>query len=180
MGSCVANNSALRWCRIRPMYGWVRVFIRDGIILFFAGIFTMTVADVPDASPPSPPFCEADWRQILSFFLVLSAAIAIVEALNSLAWSVSRRRKTDSMFPQTDRETTTGIDPLVPVGWAGAALGLGLLFLTYLLHGPSPCKPAILDSRYLAGAFTLGYGLVALTTAGLDIAWQYANRSKSS
>ena len=88
-------------------------------------------------------------------------------------------RKSDSSFPQTDRDMIAGVDLLFPLGWGGAALGTGLLFLSRMLYGPSPCKPAKLDIRYFASAFTLGYGLVALTAVGLDIALKYTNSSKS-
>jgi len=168
-------------CRIRPMYGWPRVLVRDGIVLFFVGVLTMTVTDTPDDGLAPPPCGNSDWQQILSFFLALSVAIVIAEGLNWLAWSVSRymRRKSDSSFPQTDRDMVAGVDLLFPLGWGGAVLGAGLLFLSHMLYGPSPCKPAKLDIRYLAAAFTLGYGLLVVTAVGLDIALKYTNRSKS-
>jgi hypothetical protein len=163
------------------MYAWPRVLVRDGIVLLFVGVFTMIVTDTPDEGLGPPPCGNSDWQQILSFSLALSAAIVIVEGLNWLGWSVSRcmRRRSDPSFPHTDRDMIAGVDLLFPLGWGGATLGTGLLFLSHMLYGPSPCKPAKLDIRYLAGAFTLSYGLLVVTAVGLDIALKYTNRSKS-
>jgi hypothetical protein len=75
------------------MYGWPRVLVRDGIVLFFAGLFTMAETDVSESALPLPP------------------------------------------------------------------LNLG--------------------GSYVAGALALGYGLVVVTAAGVDIVGNYSNRAKS-
>jgi hypothetical protein len=74
------------------MYGWPRVLVRDGIVLFFAGLFTMAETDVPESAPPVRPPCgHTDWRQILSFLLALSVAIVLIEALNLSAFHINRK-----------------------------------------------------------------------------------------
>ena len=63
------------------MYGWLRVLVRDGIVLLFVEVFTMIVTETPDDGLAPPPCGNSDWQQILSFFLALSAGIVIAEGL---------------------------------------------------------------------------------------------------
>jgi hypothetical protein len=156
-------------------YGWSRILFRDAMVLLAVALFTFTAVDGGDSPLPPPACSNAGWQEIVPFFLVLSAAIALIEGLNWLSWFMSRNLPIRGVFirSQTQPEPTTGVDLLVPDGWIGAVLGFGLLFLTYRLHGPSPCKPNLGNPRvYLAGAFTLGYGLLVLAEVGLNVAWR--------
>ena len=155
------------------MYSWLRILVPDGIVTFFAGLFTLVETDVPESAVPLPPPCgHTDWQQILSFLVALLAAITVIEALNWSAWHINRkiRRKVDG-------EMSVRVDLLIPGGWFGLALGLCLLLA--FGYGLGPCKPVNLDGRYIEGALALGYGLLVVTAAGLDIIEKYANRAKS-
>jgi hypothetical protein len=157
------------------MYGWPRVLVRDSIVLFFAGLFTMIETDVPESAPPVRPPCgHTDWRQILSFLLALSVAIVLIEALNLSAFHINRKIRRS-----VDGNMAAGVDLLFPGGWFGLALGSFFLLLAFRLHGLSPCKPVNLGGSYVASALALGYGLVVVTAAGVDIVGNYSNRAKS-
>jgi hypothetical protein len=155
-------------------YDWPRVLFRDGMVLVFVALLTLSTVGGFDSDLPRPPCSYAGWREILPFFLVLSAAVALVEGLNWVTWLISRNlpMRGDSIRLQTQLDPTSGFDLLVPAGWIGVVMSFGLLFLTYRLHAPNPCRPPDFGNPevYLAGAFTLGYGLLILFETGFDVA----------
>jgi hypothetical protein len=169
-------------------YGWPAIFARDGTVLLFAAAFTFLATDNTRDSgfyvPLQPPCSNAGWHEVLSFFLVLSLSIALLEGLNWVGWLVKRNRvlRSDPIVSQTEIDPIYGIDMLLPRGWIGLALGLGLLLTAYGLHGPSPCVPAAYSTtpgRYIAGALALAYGLLLLTQTCFDLAWKFTSaRSK--
>jgi hypothetical protein len=169
-------------------YGWPAIFVRDGAVLLLTGVLTFVAVDNTDFvgryNQPPTHCSNASWQEILSFFLVLSLSIAFVEGLNWVGWLVKRNLvlRSDSVDSQTEIDPIYGIDMLLPKGWIGLSLCLGLLFTAYGLHGPSPCVPAAYNTtpgHYFAGALALAYGLLLLCQACLDLAWKFSTaRSK--
>ncbi len=166
-------------------YGWPRVFVRDGAVLFLAGAYILLATDNARDYPATyiplqPPCSNAGWHEFLSFLLGLGLAIAFVECLNWVGWRLKRnlaKRSTSNMSP-LEPNPLEGIDLLLPDGWLGLLLGTIFLWIAvYRLHGPNPCVPATYGSTpggYLAGALTLAYALLALTQACFDLAWKFS------
>jgi hypothetical protein len=163
-------------------YGWPVVFVRDGAVLLLTGVLTIVAVDNTDFygryDQPPTSCSNASWQEILSFFLVLSLAVAFVEGLNWVGWRIKRNLvlRSDSGDPQTKRDALNGIDMFLPNGWIGLAWSLALLLTAYGLHGPSLCVPAayrITPGRYIAGTLTLAYGLLVLTQSCFDFAWKF-------
>ena len=164
-------------------YGWPAVFVRDGAVLTVAGAFTFLATDNTRQSefyiPLQPPCSNAGWKEILSFFLVLSLSIAFVEGVNWLGWRIKMNRafRSESDVSWTEINSLSAIDMLLPNGWIGLALGIALLLTVYVLHGPSPCVSAALSTtpgRYLVGALSLAYGLLLLTQVCFALAWKFS------
>ncbi len=166
-------------------YSWSGVFIRDGAVLILTSVLTFVAVDNSDFygrySQPPTSCSNASRQEILSFFLVLSLAIALVEGLNWVGWFVKRNLalRSNSGVSQPVLDPLYGVDMLLPKGWMGLVSGVALLLAAYGLHGPSPCVPAAygtIPGRYFAGALTLAYGLLVLTQACLDFAWEFSRK----
>jgi hypothetical protein len=156
------------------IHSWPGVFVRDGAVLLLTGVLTFVAVDNSDFygryNQPPTSCSNASWQEILSFFLVLTLAIAFVEGLNWVGWLVKRSLalRSNSGVSRPELDPLYGIDMFLPKGWMGLAFGLALLLAAYELHGPSPCAPAAYSTtpgRYFAGALTLAYGLLVLTQA---------------
>jgi len=105
-------------------------------------------------------------------------AMAFVEGLNWFGWLVKRNLalRSNSVVSRPELDPLDGIDLFFPDAWSGLVLGVGLLFVAYRLHAPSPCASATYSStpgRYVGGALILAYGLLLLVQACLDLAWKF-------
>jgi len=103
--------------------------------------------------------------------------MAFVEGLNWVGWRVKRNLalRSNSVVSRPELDPLDGIDLFFPDGWSGLVLGVGLLFVAYRLHGPSPCVSATYSTpgRYVGGALILAYGLLLLVQRCLDLAWKF-------
>jgi hypothetical protein len=116
-----------------------------------------------DATPPRLAPCPSlDWQDVTSFLVALSLAIAFVESLNWLRWLITR----DRVLP-AESDQPSG-DLLIPSGWAGPGLTLGLIAMAYVLRRPNLCEPlhfATMSLRDFVGTLSLAFGLLILAQA---------------
>jgi hypothetical protein len=158
-------------------YEWRRVRSRDSYAMILGiGLITLAVIGAPDTPPLFAPCPNADWRTVTSFFVVLALAFGFVEGLNWVGWLITQNLARPASFevPRSESERHFG-DLLIPRGWTGLGLGIGLLVVAYAMHGPSPCQTfhfANVSFRDVAGALTLAYGLLVISQTGRNIDWK--------
>jgi hypothetical protein len=136
------------------------------------GVFLISFiiyGDMYMGTPPRLAPCpNPDWHLVASFLVVLSLAVALVESLNWVGWFITR----DSALPTELKQP--GGDLLVPNGWTGPALAIGLLAVAYVLRRPNLCEPlqfGTMSLREFVGTLSLAYGLLILTQSyhGLNL-----------
>jgi hypothetical protein len=122
-----------------------------------------------DVTPPRLAPCPSlDWQDVTSFLVALSFAIAFVESLNWVGWLITRDQ---ALTADSERP---GGNLLIPSGWAGPGLAVGLIAVAYVLRRSNLCEPlhfATISLRDFVGTLSLAYGLLILTQAyhGLNL-----------
>jgi hypothetical protein len=144
-----------------PKYEWRLVRTRY-VIAMLSGVLLITLIYLgPEGTQQRLAPCpNIDWHFFTSFFIVLSLAIAVVESLNWGGWFITRDGGLRTELGQPGGEL------FIPNGWAGPALALGLLAVTYVLRRPTLCEPLRLTTmslRDFVATLTLAYGLLILT-----------------
>jgi hypothetical protein len=135
---------------------WRRIRGRDTYALGFGVLLTLYMFGPSDYLPPALAPCpNSAWQDDVSFFVVLSCGVALVEVLN---WLFARN--------------PAGDDLLMPRGWTGVTLGLLLLVAPYVIHNPDRCELWHLGKislGFVLSTVALAYGLVLVGQVIQDI-----------
>jgi len=108
------------------------------------------------------PCPDADWHFVVSFIVMFSLALALLESLTWIVWFIARDR---AVPPELAKPAGS---LFIPSGWTGLGLAFGLLVMAYVLRGPNFCEPfhfATISLRDSVGILSLAYGLLILIQA---------------
>jgi hypothetical protein len=145
-----------------PEYAWRSVGIRFAVALL-CGIFLITVLTLGPHSftlqRQLAPCPSADWHFVISFIIVFSLALALVESLNWLGWFITR----DWAAPSDLMKSLSSL--LRPGGWPSFVLVFSLLAIAFFLRSSDFCEPfhfGPTSFRDFVAVFFLAYGVFIL------------------